>query len=76
MDKKLEFLLLASLLTTHLYLVKATNARRNNQNGVKKIKASNDFEVDNQDIYSYSKPRSLTMGYNSDSCHLNIECKG
>lgn len=66
--------------------------RNNNGGGSKKInsnnKAMNVFDVENnnkemnddetdQYVYSYSKPRSVSMTqFNSDSCHLNIECKG
>lgn len=67
------------------------NTKRTNGGGSKKInsnnKAMNVFDVDNnkdmnddetdQYVYSYSKPRSVSMTqFNSDSCHLNIECKG
>lgn len=67
------------------------NTKRNNGGGSKKInsnnKAMNVFDVENnkemnddetdQYVYSYSKPRSVSMNqFNSDSCHLNIECKG
>lgn len=63
----LPLLLLILLLLANI-LCASSNIKRYNE------KKSNAFDNQNDAfIYSYSKPRSLT---NSDSCHLNIECKG
>lgn len=72
-----------------VYASSSSNTKR--ANGVKKLGNSKissanafDFEKDLESdndayVYSYAKPRSLGMHqYNmgSDSCQLNIECKG
>lgn len=70
MTKRIITFFILGILVLQVYATKRANG---------KSKASNDFDLEtnrNEDFaFTYSKPRSLSH-YNSDSCHLNIECKG